>query len=337
MTPDVAHHESCDRRVETDHVVPIAADLEVLGSRQVAGCDGRKGQLGETVRQQRALEGVRDLLVALVRPGAIDDGCHLGGQLLGECQVPVFDARTGAGGGERHRPEDPVVDDHRHSHVGGDLERVGNLSVTILRCQPCEQEIAAVVGTHGSTAAHRLDDGAAGIVVPCRRAQLLDDRGQLGIGAPHGHAPYGDSGPGLELLQHVDQAEVGECWDGNLGQPMQQVGIVGCGGEHPVGVQQEGLGTSGLLERLDELLALLGPPQCGQDAPDVPAQRREQLRQLGIGLPAVVAKQLDDTPGRTAHGHGEPKGTAQPRCDGGHAARRGRHGRDRPPRRARPP
>jgi hypothetical protein len=61
VTDDVADRDPGMPVAQRDHVVPIAAHLSVGRPGYVAGRDLQPGQLGETLGQQAALQGLSDL------------------------------------------------------------------------------------------------------------------------------------------------------------------------------------------------------------------------------------------------------------------------------------
>ena len=77
----VAHHEPHAAPGNRDHVVPVAADLGLGRGGQVAGRHGQPRKLGQALRQQAALKGLRDAVLALVHARVVEAERHaVGGQ-----------------------------------------------------------------------------------------------------------------------------------------------------------------------------------------------------------------------------------------------------------------
>ena len=113
--PDhVADRDREPMRTERDHLVPIAAHLEVFGARLVASGDGEAGGLRHLLGQETALQDARDLLLLTEEAGAVH-GLRCLCRHRGDRALQFL---TGTGRLERqvHEADRPRFVEQRHGH-----------------------------------------------------------------------------------------------------------------------------------------------------------------------------------------------------------------------------
>jgi hypothetical protein len=113
-----------------DHVVPVAADLGLAGRRQVASGRVEPRQAGQPLRQQAALQGLGDPVLALVDAQVVDRQRDAIGREAQQKDVVLREAprrrdadlqhaRDGAAGEQRDAEDRVDAAQRRVGHVGG--------------------------------------------------------------------------------------------------------------------------------------------------------------------------------------------------------------------------
>ena len=140
------------------------------------------------------------------------------------------------------------------------------------------------------TSIDRMDPGRVGRI---RVAELLGERSLRRVRVPGRHAAH----PSVLVLD-VDETEVGQDGDGDLGEAFDHLAVVGHLREHLRGEQQELVSLPGLEELVDELLALGRLGRGMQQLAEVATDGVHQLHHRGIALALVPAQHLDDPDAR---------------------------------------
>ena len=184
----------------------------------------------------------------------------------------------------------------RHRHVRGEAEQLQDLVVPIVAARLAQELVGHVVAPPRPSAPHDLDHRVQALGIGrVHRAQLLGERALFGVGVPRGHAP-----DRAVLLGDVDDAQVGEHGDRDLGQPLDHVAVVEDLGEHLCGEEEE-LVAPPLLEELVQQPFALGHLGRGvQQLAQVPADGVHQLDDREVVLAWPGAQHLDDPDARAA-------------------------------------
>ena len=149
--PSTSPTTSANERVrDLDHVIPVSTDLNTLSSRTIACRNIPTVDTRNRIRQQTALELMRDTSFAIVGVGSTHHGSDLFGELFGQAEISLGKAPSGTGRYQRHGPEQLVVrGSERNRHIGGELEELEKMEVCFIPAGRSEKVIGHVCRPHG--------------------------------------------------------------------------------------------------------------------------------------------------------------------------------------------
>ena len=138
-------------------------------------------------------------------------------------------------------------------------------------------------------------------------AQLLGERPLGRVRVPGRHPAHL-----AVLVLDVDEAEVGQHGDGDLGEALDHLAVVDDLGEHLGRQQQELVAAPGLEQLVDQLLALGRLGRRMQQLAEVATDGVHELDHRRVALALVPAQHLDDPDARAAVADRERVGALQP-------------------------
>lgn len=115
-TADIADGESVGTVPDREQVVEVAADLVALARGAVDDLDLHSGYLGETRRQQAALECLADGRALGIQAGVVEGECRSAGEVFREFQDLLAEVVVGRLAEGQHA-DDPVAG-HQWQHHG---------------------------------------------------------------------------------------------------------------------------------------------------------------------------------------------------------------------------
>ena len=337
---------------DRDRVVPVAADAAGLVARDVAAGQAAALERRQLGRQQRLLQGLGDVALALVEGRVVEGEARAATDLDGQVAVLLGEPPPRLAAQQRERADRAAARRHRDAQVGdrrqlaqprdevlvaerlaplplvepGDQHRLARAD-DVRRAAAQGQRLVAGVGGPDEVLLRRV-----GVAVGHQRrpALLVDDAHRAEVGQPRHHRPH----QGVEALVQADrrvqrQAHVGQQAGAVLGALGRLAGLLlGLVQARPL-QRRRALGRQ--RERVLALLAgdaalVLGEAerhragqaavqdqrQAGGDAAEPPAPSREALR------PVLGRLEPEGPPGlaapRPAAGARRPAGACPPRA-----------------------
>ena len=107
---------------ERHDLVPVPSHLEARSRGLVAGGEAHALHLRQGLRQQRALQGHRGVVLAPEEDGVVDRHRRPPRQVLGELEVGFVELAVGIGADQGEGAEDPVAGDKGQDHRRGEAQ-----------------------------------------------------------------------------------------------------------------------------------------------------------------------------------------------------------------------